>query len=141
MSSVRSTSASSSALPEIPAPIEKYGLKLDAAHFSREFLPAANDEPLMTDSLGFLFRNVLGCAYPPHIKASVVPRLRTEWQSRHDDVFLAFPGAPILTDVAQLAIALVEQRDMSMVDLDFPRWIESAVSRRGWGYVEAMDHG
>mmetsp|Transcript_38870 Transcript_38870/g.82696 ORF Transcript_38870/g.82696 Transcript_38870/m.82696 type:complete len:474 (+) Transcript_38870:64-1485(+) len=139
MSSMVASSTAAATLPKIPAPVEKYGLKLDAAHFSQALLPVAGDEPLLTDRHGFYFRNVFGCAYPPVIRASVVERLRAEWRSRCDDVYLAFPGIPNLTDIASLVVALVEQRDLSLVDMSFPRWIEAAVARRGWGYVEAMD--
>jgi hypothetical protein len=89
--------------------------------------------------LGLPYNRIAGGAYPPYISSQEVERLRKEWTARGDDVFLVFPAEPVSSDFEAFSVALVEQLEVASVDAGFPRWLEAAVSCRGWEYVDAID--
>mmetsp|Transcript_29646 Transcript_29646/g.47752 ORF Transcript_29646/g.47752 Transcript_29646/m.47752 type:complete len:486 (+) Transcript_29646:44-1501(+) len=121
------------------------------AHLSESFtLPPAKEgmgcadmfkirDDCALNTLGIPYRRIDGGAYPPFFSKPEVERLKREWSSRSDDVFLVFPVEPVSDGFQAFSVALVEQCDVEAVDMDFPRWLDAAVSRRGWGYVEGLE--
>lgn len=96
-------------------------------------------EGVAFNALGLPYRSIAGGAYPPFFSPHGIQRLQEEWAARPDDVFLVFPADPVSSDFQAFSVALVEQCEVGSVDLEFPRWIEGAVSCCGWEYVNAID--
>mmetsp|Transcript_13372 Transcript_13372/g.31356 ORF Transcript_13372/g.31356 Transcript_13372/m.31356 type:complete len:505 (-) Transcript_13372:186-1700(-) len=122
--------------PQPPPPARKWGLDFN---FSRAIADADRSPYEVRSDLGLPFTRVADCAYPPFMSASAVERLQDQWDARECDVFLVFPVAPMFKSFLAYAAALVEQCDVSEVDTSFPRWVDAAVSRRGWEFIERID--
>lgn len=115
---------------------------MERQFFSSEMLGQESDE-MRINALGWPYRLIGDCAFPVFCQPSAFSRLQSEFIARSNDVFLVFPSPPMLDEALTVSVALVEQRSLASVDVGFPRWIDAAVSRRGWKYIEAIDgwHG
>lgn len=122
---------------DVPVTNMEYWYK---SHCTSELVLAKQScDDVSFNALGLPYRCIAGGAYPPSISRGAVDRLRQEWAARADDVFLAFPSAPLSDGFLAFSVALVEQCAVDKVDLALPRWLEEAVSRRDWSYVDDID--
>jgi len=96
----------------------------------------------LVNSFGFPYRQIGDSAFPAFFLPSAVDKVKDEWTARSSDVFFvgASTNESLKTSLKKLTCALVEQLDdVDKVDTDWSRWVDAAVSRRGWGYIEALD--
>mmetsp|Transcript_545 Transcript_545/g.1751 ORF Transcript_545/g.1751 Transcript_545/m.1751 type:complete len:480 (+) Transcript_545:116-1555(+) len=127
-------------LPEVPQPKITWGL---CGNFGKHNFPAEMcQKTQLSPVIGVPSVDIDGVKCPPWFVHEEVERLKGDWSARCDDVFLVFLNTcnAGYSGFEAISIALIDQCDVASVNLDFPRWIDAAVSRRGWGYIEAMDN-
>jgi hypothetical protein len=107
------------------------------------FHDLSNEDDIHYNALGLPYRKINNAAYPPFFSANETTHLQKQWTARPDDVFLVFPietpHCPNSNAFEKFAVALVEQMDVNSVDLEHPRWIDAAASRRGEAFLDYLD--
>jgi len=82
---------------------------------------------------------IQGCSFPPFFVRSRVRKMQQEWVTRSDDIILI--GATLRGQFPRFVEALLQERtfDFAAKENALPHWVDAAVSRRGWGYLEALE--
>jgi len=128
-------------LPEVPSAFTNFGITLERESFDSRLLPES-DLPLVmkpASGIAILYKKICGLAVPPFMCERQLAKMQQTWEARSTDVFLVDPGMAVPASLMVVLKALAEQRPVQAVNPEFPRFLDAAVSRRGWGYVEAMD--